>query len=118
MIVDPGLDHIADQMSAQVQPVMSHMAIGTGTTVEAAANTTLESEDFRKAFTSKTRTGSKVTYVTSFGASEGSGDITELGIFNAAAGGTMLSRIVFSAKNKGVNDTLEFTVEHTYQRAS
>ena len=116
MIVDTGLNHIADQMTDQVQAVMSHMAIGTGTTAAAVGDTTLETENYRKAFTSKSRSGAVVTYVTTFGANEGSGNITELGILNASANGTLLNRIVFSAKNKGINDTLEFTVQHTYQR--
>jgi hypothetical protein len=117
MIVDAGLNHIADQMSAKIQAVMSHMAIGTGTAAAVSGDTTLGTEVYRKALTSKTRTGNKVSYVASFGANEGSGNITELGLLNAPSNGDMLSRIVFSAKNKGVNDTLEFTVEHTYQRA-
>lgn len=117
MIVDNGLNHIADQMlTAPTEASMGYMAIGTGLTAEAAADTTLETENFRKALTSKTRTGNKVIYVSSFGSGEGSGNITELALFNAATLGSMLNRIVFAAKNKGISDTLEFTVEHTYQR--
>ncbi len=116
MIVDSGLQHIADQMSDQSQTAMSHMAVGTGTNAEAASQTALQTEIVRVALTSKTRTAKKAVYVGDFAAGVGTGALTEVGLLNAAAAGDMLSRIVFPVKNKGANDTLKITIEHTYAR--
>ena len=55
MIVDSGLQHIADQLSDQSHSDMSHLAVGTGTNAEAASQTALQTEIARVALTSKTR---------------------------------------------------------------
>lgn len=116
MIIDSGLQHIADQMSDQSQSAMSHMAVGTGTNAEAAGQTALQTENARVVFTSKTRNDKKAVYVGDFAAGVGTGALTEVGLLNAASGGTLLSRIVFPVKNKGPSDTLKITIEHTYAR--
>lgn len=116
MIVDSGLQHIADQMSGQSQSVVNHMAVGTGTNAEAATQTALQTESARVALTSKTRNDKKVVYVGDFAAGVGTGALTEVGLLNAASAGVLLSRIVFPVKNKGPNDTLKITIEHTYAR--
>ncbi len=118
MIVDNGLQHMADQMAEQNQLAMSHMAVGTGTSTPAVGDTTLQTEVARVALTSVVRSDKKVTYVGTFGPGVGTGALTEAGIFNAASGGDMLSRIGFTVKNKGANDTMTVSIEHTYQRAS
>lgn len=118
MIVDSGLQHMADQLAEQNQVGMSHMALGTGTSTPAAGDTTLETEVARVALTSVVRTDKKVTYTGTFGPGIGTGALTEAGIFNAGSGGDMLTRIGFAVKNKGANDTMTVTIEHTYQRAS
>lgn len=116
MIVDSGLQHIADQMSDQSQAVMSHMAVGTGTNAEAASQTALQTEIARVALTSKTLSDKKAVYIGDFAAGVGTGALTEVGLLNAASAGDLLSRIVFPVKNKGPNDTLKITIEHTYAR--
>jgi len=75
----------------------------------AAANTTLGSEADRNALTSTTVTDNAVAYVASFAAGEGTGAITEAGIFNASSGGTLLCRTVFSVVNKGASDSMTIT---------
>ena len=117
LVVTVGLNHIADQMSDQGEDAMSHAAIGTGTTAAAAGNTTLVTELDRNALTSKTQSDNKVTYIADWAAGDGTGAITEAGIFNADADGTLLSRIVFAAVNKPANDALRITWEHTYSAA-
>jgi hypothetical protein len=114
LVVTVGLNHIADQMSDQGEVVMSHMAIGTGTTAAAAGNTTLEIELDRNALTSKTQAANAVTYIGDWAAGDGTGAITEAGILNAAVAGTLLTRIVFAVINKLANDVLRFTWRHTY----
>lgn len=116
MIVDSGLQHIADRMSDQSQTVMSHIAVGTGTIAEAASQTALQTESARVALTSKTRSDKKVVYVGNFAAGVGTGALTEVGLLNAASAGILLSRIVFPVKNKGPSDTLKIIIEHTYAR--
>ncbi|MDH3257330.1 MAG: phage tail protein [Nitrospinota bacterium] len=116
MIVDSGLQHIADQLSDQGQVSMSHMAVGTGTSAEAASQTALQTESARVALTSKTRSDKKVVYVGDFPAGVGTGALTEVGLLNAASAGALLSRVVFPVKNKGPSDTLKIIIEHTYAR--
>ena len=113
LIVTVGRYHIADQMAAQSEAAMSHMAIGTGTTAAAATDTALETELDRNTLSSTTQGTStdanKVTYIGDWAAGDGTGAITEAGIFNSASAGIMLCRTVFAVKNKGAGDTLTLT---------
>lgn len=113
LVVTVGRNHIADQMAEQNEAAMSHMAIGTGTTAALNTDTALITEIDRNALASTTQgsgaEANKVTYVCDWAAGDGTGAITEAGIFNSAAAGTMLCRTVFSVKNKGAGDTLTLT---------
>ena len=108
LVVDDGLEYIADRMKNN-STVMSHMAIGTGSTAAAASDTALGTEAARQALTSTTVTANAVAYVASFGAGTGTGAITEAGILNANSGGTLLCRTVFSVVNKGASDSMTIT---------
>jgi hypothetical protein len=108
LVVTAGKNFIADRLKNNTT-VMSHMAIGTGSTAAAAGNTALGSEAGRVALTSSTVTDNAVAYVGSFGAGTGTGAITEAGLLNASSNGTLLCRTVFSVINKGANDTLGIT---------
>lgn len=118
LVVTTGKNHIADQMSDQGEAAMSHMAVGTGTTAAALGDTALETELDRNALTSTTQgTGgdaNKVTYVGDWPPGDGTGAITEAGIFNSASSGTMLCRRVFAVKNKGATDSLTVTWEISF----
>jgi hypothetical protein len=110
LVVSAGLNFICDRMEGTSEAVMSHMAVGSGTTAAAAGNTDLESIlGSREALDSTTVTDNTITYVSSFEAGEGTGAITEAGIFNASTAGTMLCRTVFSVVNKAADDTLQIT---------
>lgn len=113
LVVTTGKNHIADQMSDQGEAAMSHMAIGTGTAAAAAGDTSLQTELDRNSLSSKTQgsgaDANKVTFTADWAAEDGTGAITEAGIFNSASAGTMLSRVVFPVKNKGASDTLTIT---------
>lgn len=114
LVVDPGLAFIASRMIGTAASVMSHMAIGTGTTAAADAQMTLVAEAARVALTSSatvttTVSGDSVQYVATFGPGVGTAAITEAGLFNAASAGTMLARTVFAVINKGALDTLTLT---------
>lgn len=101
-----GKAHIADQLSASPgEAAMSHMAIGTGTPSATALGTELD----RNALTSRTDAAAVVTYVGTWAAGDGTGAITEAGVFNDASAGTMLISSSFSVVNKGAADTLVIT---------
>ena len=111
LVVTTGLNFIASRMKDATATVMSHMAIGTGTTAPELGNTALGTESARVALASTTVTGNAVAYTATFPAGTPASltAITEAGIFNAASAGTMLCRTVFAAVNKDVGDTLSIT---------
>jgi len=110
LVVDAGLDFIASRMEGTADAVMSHMALGSGTTAAAAGDTDLESIlGSREALDSITVTDNAVAYVASFEAGDATGAVTEAGIFNASSGGSMLCRTVFSVVNKAADDTMSVT---------
>ena len=106
LIVDAGLNFICDRMKDD-ETAMTHMALGSGSTAAAAGDTALGSQlGSREALDSSTVTDNQIVYVASFEAGDATGAVTEAGIFNAASGGTMLCRTVFSVVNKAADDTL------------
>ena len=90
---------------------MTHMAVGTGTTAVAAGDTTLETETDRNALSVSGGAPSTNTVVHTavWNAGDGTGALTEAGLFSASSGGTMNARTVFSAVNKGASDVLTIT---------
>jgi hypothetical protein len=97
-----------------------YLAIGTGTTAFDPTQTALVTEIKRKAGTG-TRVTTSVTndtaqLVTTFSSADGlsgTSSVTEVGMFNASTGGTMLMRQVFTALaiNWDMGDTLQVTVK-------
>lgn len=110
LVVSTGLDFIASRMGGTSSDVMSHMALGSGTTAAASGDTDLESIlGSREALDSTTVTDNTIQFVASFEAGDATGAVTEAGIFNAATAGDMLCRTVFSVVNKAADDTLSVT---------
>ena len=109
LVVTDGKQFVASRMKDTTKAAMSHMAIGTGSTAAAAGDSALGSQADRNALTSTTVSGAAVTYLASFGAGEGTGAITEAGLFNAASAGDMLCRTVFAVVNKGSSDSMTIT---------
>lgn len=113
LVVNKGLEYITSRMKDASKSVMSHMGLGSGTTAAAASQTDLVTLlGSREALDSTTISGSnneKVVYVSSFEAGDATGAVTEAGIFNAASGGDMLCRTVFSVVNKAADDTMSIT---------
>ena len=110
LLVNTGLNAILDRLVGTSEAVMSHMALGSGTTAAAAGNTALETQlGSREALDSSTVTASSLAYVCTFEAGDATGTVTEAGIFNASSSGTMLCRSVFSAITKGSSDSLNVT---------
>ena len=113
LVVNAGLAYIASRMTGTAKSVMSHMALGSGTTAAAATQTDLVSIlGAREALDSTTITGSnneQVQYIASFEAGDATGAVTEAGLFNAATLGDMLCRTTFSVVNKAADDTMQIT---------
>jgi hypothetical protein len=113
LVVNAGLAYITSRMVGVAKNVMSHMAVGSGTSAAAAGDTDLGNLlGSRKALDSTTISGANnesVIYVCTFSPGEGTGAVTEAGIFNAASSGDMLCRTVFAVVNKAATDTMVIT---------
>ncbi len=112
--MNTGDAHVADQLAASPgEDGMGWMAVGTSSTAKAVANTTLNSEIDRNALTAgypeqqAAGDDNDVKYKASWAAGDGTGAITEAGIFNSSSAGSMLCASTFSVVNKGASDTLE-----------
>ena len=121
VFTDAGDAHVADQMaSSQDESAMSHMAIGTVATTLTAGDTTLGGELDRNALTTFTQgaggADNTVVYIGDWAAEDGTGAVTEAGIFNAetADTGSMLCAQTFAVINKGAADTLQITWTVTF----
>lgn len=108
--------HVADRLAASpAQNAMGWMSVGTGTAAFSKGSTTLNTELDRNALdggypvTGSGGDANDVIYKASWAAGDGTGAITEAGIFNAASNGTMLAASTFSVINKGASDTLTIT---------
>ena len=111
LVVNTGRGFIAGRMISGGSSVMSHMALGSGSTAPAANNTALESLlGVREILDSSLSPASGIVlYTSSFEGGDATGAVTEAGIFNAASGGTMLCRTTFDTINKSATDTLSIT---------
>lgn len=113
LVVAAGKTFITNRMSANTINVMSHMAVGTGSTAAASGDTALGTEiaNARVALsvTGGTPSSNTITYTATFPAGTGTGALTEAGIFNASSSGTMLCRTVFPVVNKAAGDTIAVT---------
>ena len=110
LVVSAGLTYICSRMADASAGVMSHMALGSGTTAVAAGDTDLESIlGSREALDSTTASSNTITYISSFESGEGTGAVTEAGIFNAVTAGTMLCHVIFPVVNKQADDTMSVT---------
>jgi len=101
--------YVADCVADRGDTQMSHMAVGTGTPTATALQTELD----RNALTSTTQGSggddNDVVYVGDWAAGDGTGAITEAGVFNDASAGTMFISASFSVINKSATDVLKIT---------
>lgn len=109
LVVAVGKDLIASRLIGNTLPVPSHMAIGSSSTAAATSQTTLLGELGRVALDSAGRTSNTNTYIATFPAGTGTGEVVEAGIFNDSSSGNMLCRTTFSAVNKAAGDTIIIT---------
>ncbi len=114
LIVNAGLNLVRDLVSglAAVPASPSHVAVGSGSTIENAAQTDLVAQiSTRVAATITEPADYQIKYAITLAAGSHTGNWYECGIFNAATTGTMLSRVVFGLLTKASGDS--FTVEYT-----
>lgn len=112
LVVTVGKNFIAASMlktTANTPPAMTHMAIGSSQTAAVAGDTTLGTELGRVTLTSSTVSANAVTYVATFPAGTGTGDVKEAGIFNASTAGTLLCRTTFPIVTKQAGDSITIT---------
>ena len=109
LVVAVGRAYIASRMKDDSSTAMSHMAVGTGAVAADAADTTLGTEANRQLLSSTVVASNVVTYTANYAAGQGTGALTEAGIFNASSAGTMLCRTVFDVINKAADDSMTIT---------
>lgn len=114
LLVSAGREFIKSHIHNSGSPaVMNYIAIGEGTTGAAAGDTTLGSEAMRQQGTYTSGATGVCTIVKTFTIDD-TYAITESGLLNAASSGTLLCRVVFTAKNVILNDQLTVTWTCTY----
>lgn len=108
LIVVTGREWIVKRLSSNVDSLMSHIAIGSNAIAAATGNSTLGTETGRVAMTTfgGVQTGPNILYTATLGPGVGTGTVAEAGVFNAASGGIMLSRVAFTAFTKTALDTM------------
>ena len=104
LVVTSGKEWVAKRMAGQ-DSNMTHMAIGTGTTAAAAAQTALVTELERNAMTVSggTVSANTIEYAATYAAGDGTGAITEAGIFDTI--GSKVDDIAVSAGGTGATAT-------------
>jgi hypothetical protein len=114
LVVDAGKALIAQRLKGAGSAI-THMAVGSGSAAVAAGNTALGAQIDRNALSTSggSVTGATVTFECTWSAGDGTGAITEAGLFTASSGGTMLARTVFPVVNKGADDVVTITWDVT-----
>lgn len=107
-----GKEWIAQRCTGQMAPLVTHIAVGAGTSAVTLQDTGLGAEIARVALAQAGAVNPSnktvIRYEASFVAGVGVGLLTEAGLFTAAVGGVCVARTVFPVKNKGADDI--FTV--------
>jgi len=93
---------------------LKHIAIGTGSTAEAAGDTALGTEVARTTGTVTYTSGAIYEVLATFAAGTGTGAIAEYGLYNSSTGGTLFSRDTETVINKGAGDILTVTTKVTF----
>ena len=115
LVVDAGLNLIRDFLDGDAPTAITHFGYGTGTNAVTAADTALQTQTARATLTSKVGTVSKQWQATYYMSSTtGNGNTYgEVGLFNAASGGTMFARVKLSptiVKTASIAVTFTWTI--------
>ncbi len=108
LVVDSGLNLIAERLKDNATAVPSHIAIGTDATVPTGSQTALGAEIAREALSGVAIVAANtITFAANFAAGVGTGALIEAGLFNAGSGPDMIARTLFSGVvTKGAGDSL------------
>ena len=91
-----------------------YVAIGTDSTAETVANTTLGIEVSRHTATVSYVSGGITRFVATFATGSGTGAIVEYGLLSSNTAGTLIGRHTSAVVNKGASDTLTVTYDVTF----
>lgn len=98
LVVDTGLQLIADSLVGDDDDSLTHCAVGTGTNTPAAGQTALQTETgSRVAITDKYRSGQTANFDTFYSTSDANATWEETGLFDASSSGVMFCRRTFSS---------------------
>lgn len=112
LIVTVGKNYLATWLTGLTQsgPFMSYIGLGTGVTSPASGDTALQTEfsggGYSRSQGTLTASTNTWTNTATFSPGNGTGAVTEAGLFSASTSGTMFARQTFSAYNKAAGDTL------------
>lgn len=112
LVVTVGKNYLATWLAADPQSAsfMKFIGLGTGTSGPFSSDTTLGTEFSGGGYSRSSGTLSNASNVwtntASFAPGNGTGAVTEAGLFSASTSGTMFARQVFSVYNKAAGDTL------------
>lgn len=110
LVVTAGKNLVAARLAGGGSDV-THMAVGSSTDAAADGQTALINEVDRNTLSVSggTVTNNTVEFVSTWLGGDGTGALSEAGLFTDATAGTMLARTVFAVVNKGVSDTITIT---------
>jgi hypothetical protein len=120
LIVTAGKNYLATWLAAASQSgeFMSYVGLGIGTTSPASGDTALQTEfsggGYSRQLGTLTSSSNTWTNTVTFAPGNGTGAITEAGLFTTVTSGTMFARQVFAAYNKAAGDTLTITWTVTF----
>ena len=101
MFVDAGRNNIRDYLAGSSPTPPSHVAWGSDDSSPAVTDTTLGSEVVRISVDSTSTSDKQVQFSATLSSTQGNGNtLKELGLLNAASGGTLFSRDIFTAVDK------------------
>lgn len=112
LVVTVGKNYLAAWLAAasQAGEFMSYIALGTGTSGPTSGDTTLGTEfsggGYSRVLGTLSSSANVWTNTATFAPGNGTGAVTEAGLFTISAVGTMFARQVFSVYNKAAGDTL------------
>lgn len=107
LVVTTGKNLIVSRLAASSANPVTYMGIGTSATPAALADTSLLGTELERKAATNNSSGNLFSLQTTFGAGIlFDTDFAEFGLFNAAAGGTMLCRFVIASRTFTVGDTV------------
>lgn len=120
LVVTVGKSYLATWLAAasQAGEFMTYVGLGTGTSGPASGDTALQTEFSGGGYSRSDGTLSSSTNVwtntATFAPGNGTGAVTEAGLFSASTSGTMFARQVFGVYNKAAGDTLTIVWSVTF----